>query len=35
MLTSTLYFDKEHTSYDDSLDVLRLSCKMYPIKDES
>ena len=22
--------DKEQTSYDDSLDALRLSCKMYP-----
>jgi len=27
--------DKEQTSYSDSLDALRLSCKMYPIKDES
>ena len=27
--------DKEQTSYSDSLDGLRLSCKMYPIKDES
>ena len=26
---------KEETSYSDSLDALRLSCKMYPIKDES
>ena len=25
--------DKEQTSYSDSLDALRLSCKMYPIKD--
>ena len=27
--------DKEQTSYDDSLDALRLSCKMYPLKDET
>ena len=27
--------DKEETSYSDSLDALRLSCKMYPIKDET
>jgi hypothetical protein len=27
--------DKEQTSYSDSLDALRLSCKMYPIKDET
>ena len=27
--------DKEETSYSDSLDALSLSCKMYPIKDES
>jgi len=27
--------DKEQTSYDDSLDELILSCKMYPIKDET
>ncbi|HEX7178722.1 MAG TPA: hypothetical protein VF220_03280 [Nitrososphaeraceae archaeon] len=27
--------DKEQTSYSDSLDALRLACKMYPIKDES
>ena len=27
--------DKEQTSYSDSLDALRLSCEMYPIKDES
>ena len=27
--------DKEETLYSDSLDALRLSCKMYPIKDES
>ena len=26
--------DKEQTSYYESLDALRLSCKMYPIKDE-
>ena len=26
--------DKEQPSYSDTLDVLRLSCKMYPIKDE-
>ena len=33
--TNEYSLDKEHTSYDDSLDALRLSCKMYPIKDES
>ena len=27
--------DKEQTSYSDSLDALRLACKMYSIKDES
>jgi len=27
--------DKEQTSYDDSLDALRLACKMSPIKDEA
>ena len=27
--------DKEQTSYSDSLDALRLACKMYPIKDET
>ena len=27
--------DKEETSYSDSLDALRLSCKMYPLKDET
>ena len=27
--------DKEQTSYYESLDALRLSCKMYPIKDET
>ena len=27
--------DKKQTSYSDSLDALRLSCKMYPIKDET
>ena len=27
--------DKEQTSYSDSLDALRISCKMYPIKDET
>ena len=27
--------DKEETSYDYTLDALRLSCKMYPIKDET
>ena len=33
MLTNIL-LDKEHTSYSDSIDALRLACKMYPIKDE-
>ena len=33
--TNEYSLDKEQTSYDDSLDALRLSCKMYPIKDES
>ena len=27
--------DKEQTSYSDSLDALGLSCKMYPLKDET
>ena len=27
--------DREQTSYSDTLDALRLSCKMYPIKDET
>ena len=27
--------DKEKTSYSDSLDALRLACKMYPLKDEA
>ena len=32
---SEYYLDKEETSYSDSLDALRLACKMYPLKDEA
>ena len=34
-LANELILDKEETSFSDSLDALRLSCKMYPLKDEA